>query len=161
MDDAGSWNQLEPWAAEQAIRFLLAQADEVMAGWRQRRGKGKDRAAEGNRTERKPEPELEEALASTVASVRDRIGTVDVLASAEDLRTLLEVALGRPVIVERMGTVTIREELKLDLSAETVRGILKGVKLGGGASERKTDVHLRVGDIEASGEVVGIEIENC
>lgn len=162
----------------EGVKFLYQQAGEILRGWRERR-RNRDAPAPAS-LEPPPVVHLERAapladppdteLVDTLQELRDLVepikdGEVDPDAAAAraavaNLRDLLEVILRSPIAFagEQPRSVEVSD---IDVVVQRVRGQVRGVRmdlerLQGPASIRR--VGVEVGDVEAGGEVTGVDL---
>lgn len=158
MDDPNAWLQLEPWVAEQGIRFLSAQA----ASWlRERRGKKSNRDIVGSGEAGAAYGDLEATMKELLIGLERNEGATQ-LTTAEQLQKALEVAIGHPILIDSQRGVRIENSVDIDISVKTVRGVLKGIGIKGGDKGAPDGVKLKmdVDQIEEGGEVIGLEMSD-
>jgi hypothetical protein len=165
-------------ALTEGVKFLYQQAGEVLSSWRQRR-RNPDapppRVVEAPDAVTVPDPRplpepVNEEMLETLQELKDlaeaiKDGAVDpgspeARLTVASLRDLLEVALRSPITFEGEAPRTV-DVTNVEVTVDRVRGRVTGLradlaKLQGGASFR--DVTVRAGDVEAEGDVAGVDL---
>ncbi len=162
-------------ALQEGVKFLYEQAGEVLRAWRARRRDPTAPppvvvAAPAQVTVGSPHPGSSVPDPATVVTLEDLRADVERMATGElsvddpgarttiaALREVVEAALGAPItfVGEAPRSVRVTD---VNVVVRDVRGRVAGVRLDTGQDADVRDVHVAAGNVEASGEVVGVQI---
>jgi hypothetical protein len=163
-------------ALTEGVKFLYAQATEVLKSWRAgRRGEpaapAMVPAPEGVSVGPSAEPPLpaprDALMEDTLLELRDMVdqvrdGTVDIASEpgrrmVADLRDYLEVVLRAPIRFAGEPARTL-ETGRVDVVARRVEGDVAGVRARGGVTGRIGDVSVDVDEVGETGRVTGVDL---
>ncbi|HEX6869114.1 MAG TPA: CHAT domain-containing protein [Candidatus Limnocylindrales bacterium] len=160
---------------EEGARFLYDQAGKVLDAWRARR---RDPAAPppeivpapAQVTVAPPQPSTTAPDPPTVLTLEDLRADAEAIANgtlaADDPAARATIAALRDVVEAALGTsITFAGEAirpvrvsDVNIVVNDVRGRLAGVRLAGAQGADVTNVRIQAHDVEAGGDVVGVEI---
>lgn len=163
-------------ALTEGVKFLYAQASEVLKSWRARR-RGEDvtptvvPAPEAVTVGPAPEPPLpvprDARMEDTLLDLRDlaeqvRDSQIEIDSDrgrriVAELRDYLEVVIRAPIRFEGEPARTL-ETGRIDVVAQRVEGDVAGVRARDGATGRLGDVSVYVGDVDGTGRVTGVDL---
>jgi len=161
-------------ALAEGVKFLYAQASEVLKAWRARRRGGTDATPvmippPPTVAVEQPDPLLQPrdtSMEDTLNDLRDRAheltaGTIEPSSPEgrriiSDLRAYLEVVLRTPItfVGEEPRTFEVRD---VEVVAARVEGDVAGVRLSGGGSALVEGVRVETNDVAGTGRVTGVE----
>jgi len=162
-------------ALEEGVKFLYEQAGKVLDAWRARR---RDPAAPppvivpppAQVTVDPPQPSTAAPDPDTVLALEDLRADAEAIVNGQlsadypaaratiaALREILEAALGTSITFDGEVSRPVRVS-DVNVVVNDVRGRLAGVRLAAGQGADVTKVNIQAHDVEAGGDLVGVEI---